>query len=138
MARKKNVELEEDTELDLDSEVHAKNILICNSNQTFGIAFKRGYVELYERTLFSEDTTLGVGDKVAHYKAGQYGPWKLSSRPYPAKWEHALGYICEWVAQDNLAEVEDLNYIIEVLNETKQDIINSVKSSIDAYLAQTR
>lgn len=137
MGRRKAVKvaeehLDSDTELVSDNDHH---VLICNSKQTFGLIFKRGYIELRERTFFEQDTLVGVGEKTTLHKAGEFGPWRLSARPYPARWDIALNYIAEWIAQDNLAEAEDLNYIIEVLGETKKDIVSAVQNSVDQYLA---
>jgi len=128
----------DDQDNELEERHGSKNILVCNSKGTFGIVCRRAYVELYERAYYTEDTVINhKGQDIAH-KAGTYGPWHYSAKPYPAKWDQALKYIVDWIAQDNLAEAGDFNYIIEVLDQTKNDVINSVTASIDLYLKEQK
>lgn len=126
-------QLEQEEQLE---QVAADNILICNSKKTFGFVFKRGYVELYERVLFKEDTTVTAGPRTVSYKAGEFSPWRLSARPYPASWEHAVKYVADWVAQDSLTEKEDFNCIVEVITESRADVVSALKDSISGYLTK--
>jgi hypothetical protein len=130
------ITIDEQEDQEEQVELAENHILICNSKQTFGVVFKRGYVELYERTYFAEDTVVSAGARTVNYKAGDFGPWKLSSRPYPANWEQALRYVADWVAQDSLTEKEDFNCIIEVISESKKDVIDSLKGSISEYVTK--
>ena len=114
-----------------ERELASGHVLVCNSQKTFGIIFKRGYVELYERTYFKELTTITVGTRVVNYKVGDYGPWKYSSRPYPATWERALELVADWMSQDALSEKTNLKATVKIITETKKDIINNYLSKVE-------
>lgn len=130
------IEKVDDSEVKEERELASGHVLTCNSLKTFGIIFKRGYVELYERTYFKEPTTINAGTRTFYYKAGDYSPWRYSSRPYPATWERALELVSDWMSQDELSEKTNLKATVKIITETKKEIINSLKESINEYLSK--
>lgn len=113
--------------LDETSLVLDNSVIPVNSNQTFGVKYlDRLTVALYERTLYTEDTVLEVAGKTYPYKAGDYGPWKLSARPYQPTLSAALRWVTEWMTADKLTEAGDMAFLGELLEDTKNDIVTAI------------
>lgn len=108
------------------------DIVLIDSEGIYGLrTYKYGY-ELHVRRKYKKDTVVeikGVGNNETRqilYKAGDFGPWQFSARPFHGKLGTLLTAVHEMMIKDKIAESLTIKNLADVIKESEKRILQVV------------
>lgn len=108
------------------------DVVLIDSEGIYGLrTYKYGY-ELHVRRKYKKDTVVeikGVGSNESRqvlYKAGDFGPWQFSARPFHGKLSTLLLAVHEMMIKDKITESLTIKNLTEVIKESESRILQVV------------
>lgn len=108
------------------------DIVLIDSEGVYGLrTYKYGY-ELHVRRKYNKDTVVeikAVGSSESRqmlYKAGDFGPWQLSARPFHGKLGTLLLAVHEMMIKDKITESLNIKNLSDIIKESEKRILQVV------------
>jgi hypothetical protein len=121
-----------DTTPETDDEDSSDNVVLIDSEGSYGFkTYKYGY-ELHTRRKYEHDTMIETISpktrevKKVYFKAGEFGPWQLSTNAFHTTLQSLLLRAKRLMVKEALSEEQDISNLVQIIDKSESRILSIV------------